>query len=66
MSTTEAPSWLDLNPAHFDMRKLPAKHRRADPDALWTVADLLPATPAPAAPSPAPMEGQGDLFGQDD
>jgi hypothetical protein len=50
MSTTETtgPDWLSMKPGHFDVTKLPAKHRKPDPDAMWTVADLMPAAQAPA------------------
>ena len=58
-------NWLDLNPGHFDVTKLPRKHRKPDPDALWTAADLLPSK-TPATPSPAQVEGQDTLFPLDD
>ena len=59
-------NWLDLNPGHFDVTKLPRKHRKPDPDSLWTVADLLPSAPKSTPKSPAPMEGQDSLFPLDD
>ena len=62
MDTTTGRNWLDMNPAHFDTRKLPRKHRKADPGALWTVPDLLPQE-APA-PTVLPMDGQADLFSE--
>ena len=62
MGTTETQGrdWLDMRPGHFDTRLLPRKHRKADPDALWTVADLYP----PETPAAAPLQadGQADLF----
>ena len=63
MSTeTQGRDWLDMRPGHFDVTKLPRKHRKADPGALWTVADLYtPETPAAAV---LPMDGQGDLFSE--
>lgn len=57
---TTGPSWLEMKPAHFDVTKLPRKHRKADPGSLWTVADLMP-EPA-TAPTQEPDEGQGELF----
>ena len=63
MSTdTQGRDWLDMRPGHFDTRKLPRKHRKPDPGALWTVADLYPPeTPAAAAPR---LDGQTDLFSE--
>ena len=63
-STTEpGRDWLSLNPAHFNATKLPRKHRKPDPDALWTAADLLPSAPtASTGPKPPVLEGQGELF----
>ena len=63
-TTTETPGrdWLSLTPAHFDASLLPAKHRKPEPEGLFSVADIAP--PNPETPKPAPvMEGQGDLFG---
>ena len=61
-TTAQGRNWLDFKPGHFDTRKLPRRHRKADPDALWTVADLYtPETPAAAV---LPMDGQGDLFSE--
>ena len=57
--------WLDLKPAHFDTSLLPRKHRKPDPDALFTVADLADphwANRKPAPKTPDPMEGQAELF----
>jgi hypothetical protein len=45
MSTTTTPQgrdWLEMAPAHFDRTLLPRKHRKPDPDAMFTVADLMP------------------------
>lgn len=61
----DRPNWLEMRPGHFDVTKLPRKHRKADPDALWTVADLMTA-PESTAKTPAPMEGQADLFSLDE
>jgi hypothetical protein len=59
-ATTQGPDWLTLKPAHFDTAKLPRKHRKADPGALFSVVEVLPETPAPtAAPQ---LDGQPDLF----
>ena len=55
-------NWLDMKPGHFDTRKLPRGHRKPDPGALWTVADLYqPETPPAPAP---PMDGQDGLFSE--
>lgn len=62
----DRPNWLEMRPGHFDVTKLPPKHRKPDPDALWTVADLVTTTPKTTAKTPAPMEGQADLFGPDE
>ena len=61
---SEAPSWLEMRPGHFDTRKLPKRHRTQDPDSLWTVADLLPSSAQRTATrnSPEPLEGQAELF----
>lgn len=64
-STTQAPEgpdWLSLKPAHFDTSLLPRKHRKPDPGALFTVADLVTVTPK--APQPCEMDGQADLFSE--
>ena len=58
----ERPNWLELKPGHFDVTKLPPKHRKADPDALWTVPDLM--TTAPKAVKVCEMDGQADLFSE--
>ena len=58
----ERPNWLEMRPAHFDVTKLPPKHRKADPDALWTVPDLM--TTAPKTPKVHEMDGQADLFSE--
>ena len=44
----QGPDWLTLKPAHFDTSLLPRKHRKPDPDALFTVADLVTAAPKTA------------------
>ena len=62
MDTTQAPEWLDLKPAHFDTALLPRKHRRPDPDALFTVPDLITTTPKTA--KVCEMDGQADLFSE--
>ncbi len=56
--TATGRDWLTMTPAHFDVTKLPRRHRKPDPDALWQVPDLLP-QPEPAATLP---EDPGDLF----
>ena len=53
-----------MRPGHFDVAKLPRKHRKPDPGALWTVADLLPDT-APAETA-SEIDGQPDLFSETD
>lgn len=63
MSTTATGrDWLEMRPAHFDTALLPAKHRRPDSEALWTVADLLPSPPKTAPKTPAELDGQAALF----
>ncbi len=56
--TATGRDWLTMTPAHFDVTKLPRRHRKPDPDALWQVPDLLP-QPRPAA---MPETGGDDLF----
>ncbi len=56
--TTTGRDWTTMRPEHFDVRLLPKKHRKPDPDALFTVPDLLP-QPRPAA---MPETGGDDLF----
>ena len=56
----DRPNWLEMRPGHFDTSKLPRKHRKPDPGALWTVADLLPETTA-QTPAREP-EDQAPLF----
>jgi hypothetical protein len=59
--TTQGPSWLALKPAHFDARLLPARHRKPEPEGLFSVADVAPETPRkPAAPTQ--LDGQMDMF----
>ncbi len=61
----QGPDWLTLTPAHFNRDLLPRKHRRPDPDALFSVPDILP--PAPKTPTtPSELDGQGDLFSLDE
>ena len=62
-TTPDGPDWLSLTAAHFDVTLLPRKHRKADPDAMFSVADLVTAAPKTAA-KPAAMDGQADLFGE--
>ena len=62
MDTTTGRDWLDMTPGHFDTRKLPPKHRKPDPGALWTVADLY----QPETPAPAQADGPPDLFSASD
>jgi hypothetical protein len=67
MGMTQGPEWLELTPAHFDVTELPPKHRKADPGALWTVADLADphwASRKPTAKSAPEMDGQADLFSE--
>ena len=63
MSTTTAGrDWLEMKPAHFDASLLPRKHRKPEPEGLFSVADIAPATAKPA-PEPGPeTEGQEELF----
>ena len=63
-ATPQGPDWLTLKPAHFDTGLLPRKHRKPDPDALFTVADLVTAAPKTAAKT-REMDGQADLFSLD-
>ena len=65
MDTTQGPDWLSLKPAHFNTGLLPRKHRKPDPDALFTVADLVTAAPKTAAKTSV-MDGQADLFSETD
>ena len=55
--------WDELGPAEFDRRRLPTgrKAAPADQGALFFVA--VPPAPAKAAPLPAELPGQGELFG---
>lgn len=64
-TTTTGRDWLEMTPAHFDTALLPRKHRKPDPGAMFTVADLLPSQPKTQAPS-TQLEGQGDLFGMEE
>jgi hypothetical protein len=66
-TTTAGRDWLEMRLAHFDVTKLPPKHRKADPDALWTVADLADphwANRKPAAKTAPEFDGQFDLFSE--
>jgi len=67
-TTTDGRDWLDMKPGHFDVTKLPPKHRKPDPDALWTIADLADpywANRKPAAkPEPQIAGQQLDLFSE--
>jgi hypothetical protein len=56
----DRPNWLEMRPAHFDTAKLPRKHRKPDPGALFSVVEVLPETPA-ATVAPQ-LDGQADLF----
>jgi hypothetical protein len=56
-----------MKPGHFDVTKLPRHYRKADPDAMWTVADLIDphwAARTPAARSEPQPDGQMDLFSE--
>ena len=60
----ERPNWLEMRPAHFDTAKLPRKHRKPDPGALFSVVEVLPETPTAAAVPQ--LDGQPDLFSESD
>lgn len=63
----QGPDWTAMKRAHFDVSLLPRKHRKPDPDALWTVADLADphwANRKPAAKSAPQDSGQLDLFSE--
>jgi hypothetical protein len=58
-------NWLEMSPAHFDASLLPARHRKPEPEGLFDVADVA----APRAKSTRPaaeMDGQADLFSEDE
>ena len=61
----EHPNWLDMRPGHFDVTKLPKGHRKPDPGALWTIADLYQPE-AVAAETASELDGQADLFSETD
>ena len=61
-TTTTGRDWLEMKPGHFDTRKLPKGHRKPDPGALWTVADLY--QPEAATVTASEMDGRADLFSE--
>ena len=61
MDTPQGRDWLSLKPAHFDTGLLPARHRKPEPDGLFSVADIAPVT-APKPGRAAELDGQADLF----
>jgi hypothetical protein len=58
---TEGRSWLEMRPAHFDTTLLPRRHRRPEPEGLFSVADIAP-PPAPKPTAAPELDGQGELF----
>ena len=62
----DRPDWLQMTPGHFDTSLLPKKHRKQDPTALFTVADLVTTTPKTAGRTAPELEGQADLFTETD
>ena len=63
MGTPQGRDWLSLKPAHFDTTLLPARHRKPEPEGLFSVADIAPATTK--TPKQAPeLDGQADLFSE--
>lgn len=64
MTSDTAPMWTEMTPAEFDGRRATAAQRRVIETAADTLFPrLLPDAPRKAAPAPAEMAGQGDLFG---
>ena len=61
-TTPKGRGWLEMTPAHFDSSLLPRKHRRPEPEGLFSVADVAPgATPKAGTPRPE-LDGQQDLL----
>ena len=63
MGTTQGRDWLDMGPAHFDAALLPARHRKPEPEGLFSVADVAPPR-VKAAKTDTQISGQADLFGE--
>ncbi len=56
-------NWLEMKPAHFDRDQLPARHRKPEPEGLFSVADIAPVK-APKPSRAAELDGQADLFSE--
>jgi hypothetical protein len=54
--------WTEMRPAHFDAALLPARHRKAEPEGLFSVADIAPPQVKTGKPQEQ-IDGQEDLFG---
>ena len=63
MTDGNGRNWLEFKPGHFDRDKLPRKHRKPEPEGLFSVADVAP-EPAKPARTTAEMDGQADLFSE--
>ena len=61
-TTAQGRDWLEMTPGHFDASLLPRKHRKPEPDAMFSVADLVPSPPETAGKSAPQLEGQGELW----
>ena len=59
-------NWLEMTPGHFDTSLLPRKHRKPEPDAMFSVADLVPSPPKTAGKTAPQLDGQGELFGTEE
>ena len=63
MDTPQGPDWLTLKPTHFDTGLLPARHRKPEPEGLFSVADIAPVKPK-AVKTASEIDGQADLFSE--